>query len=166
MLSQITLLICLRDKLLTMELTLDVHCIISLEWPSKKTPLKTFLNAKLVNLKRSYSKQTLLNTAANLQLIFSISNKYFGTILPRPYIRQTLLDLLFLFLFLFFLPSLYLFFFSCHYYSFIIFSPSFTFDADTYRRNCLFCLIVRWIMSATCLGIAAKICFQCLANLS
>ena len=126
----------------------------------KRTLLKTFLNAKLVNSKRLYSKHTLLNTVTNLQLIC------FGTILPRYYLRPTLLDFLSLFFFLFLLLSLYLFLFYCHYHSFIIFSSFFTFDTDTYHRNYLFCLIIRWIMSATCLGIVAKICFQCVANLS
>ena len=70
-----------------------------------------------MNSKISYSKHTLLSTPTNLQLT------YFSTILPRLYIRPTLLNSCFFYysFFLFFLSSLYLFLFYCHYHSFIFF---------------------------------------------
>ena len=66
-----------------------------------------------------------------------------------------------------FLFSLYLFLFNCHYHSFIIF-----FYCSLLTQMLIIGIIssafniVTWIMSFTCLEIAAKICFQCLANLS
>ena len=112
-----------------------------------------------MNSKRSFFKHTLLSTATNLHLIC------FGTILPRPYIRPTFLSLFFfLSVFLFFSLSLSLllllsflqFFFFFYYF----------WQSNSYHRNNFFCLIVRWIINAACLGIVAEICFQCLANLS
>ena len=78
MLPQITFLISLSDKRLTMELTLWHPCIISLEWPPKKH-----------NWKPSWMQNYFfLNTATNPQLIC------FSTISSRPYIQPILLDFL------------------------------------------------------------------------
>ena len=94
-LPQITFLISLRDKLLTMELIpwYPLHQQPGIIF--KETPSKTSLNANLVNSKRSYSKHTLLSIVTNLQLIC------FSVILPRPYIQPTLRFFIFIFLSIF-----------------------------------------------------------------
>ena len=116
----------------------------------QRNTIENLTNKKLVNSKRSYSKHTLLSTATNLQLTC------FSTILSRQ--SPTLLEF-FSFLFLSF-SSFFLLFISS--FSIVIIIPSssfFTFSKDTYLKNYFFYLIVRWIMSTTCLKIVAEIYF-------
>ena len=139
--------------------TYSMTSIASSAWTDlQRNTNKKFLCKISEYHKRSYSKHTLLSTA--------IATKLFQDYLTKTRFTTNFVLVSSFIFFLFFLSSFYLFLFCCHYHSFIIFLLFFTFGKDTYHRKYFFCLIVRWIMSTTSLGIAGEICFQCLVNLS
>ena len=111
MLLQIIFLMPLRNKLVTMELTLWFALDHQSAMTIKEKPMKTSWNVILVNSKRSYSKHNLLSTATTTKQL-------------QHYLTKTLFtaDSVSSFSFFhFFLSSFYLSLFYYHYHSFIVF---------------------------------------------